>query len=313
MSLKFLGIAGGIFVSFWVFGVVQERLFKGTFGPENERFTFVMTLLSVNQLASLIYSYCMLKIRGGTSEARVPAVYRLSIALTFALAMVASFMALHWVSYPAQVLAKSAKPIPVLLMGILLGNKSYHVARYVMVLLIVSGICLFMYRDDKAGDGEVSVGMGELLLALSLLMDGLYNSLQERIMSRQPIKSDQFMFDITQSSFFLLTISSLYSGELLQFTSFIAKYPSALLQVLLVSVTSALGQFCIYKCITEYGTLTTSIITTTRKFFTVFSSILIFGHVLRGRQWVGIVLVFAGLLLDIYYGKSKKPSATSRK
>lgn len=306
MSLRFLIIGGGIFVSFWIFGLSQEKLFKGTYGPEHERFTFVLSLLFLSTLVNCLYSYGMLKMQNITSEIRVPALYKYAIALTYLLAMISSQMALKWVSYPAQVLAKSAKPIPVLVMGVLLGNKSYHVARYFMVLSIVAGVVLFMYKDDPAAKSDVGFGVGELLLVLSLLMDGVTNSLQERVMSKYPVKSDQFMLDINQSSVLFLGIALVFSGEVFEFTSFVQRHPLVILQMLVTCICSAFGQFCIYKCITEFGTLTCSIVTTTRKFFTVLSSILIFGHVLRGRQWLGIVFVFSGLTLDIYFGKSKK-------
>ena len=47
-------------------------------------------------------------------------------------------------------------------------------------------------------------------------------------------------------------------------------------------------------CVTEFGPLPCSIITTTRKFFTVLGSVLFFGNTLGSRQWVGTALVFSG-------------------
>ena len=46
--------------------------------------------------------------------------------------------------------------------------------------------------------------------------------------------------------------------------------------------------------VSEFGPLPLSLITTTRKFFTVLASVLIFGHHIIGRQWMGAVLVFTG-------------------
>jgi UDP-galactose transporter B1 len=42
-----------------------------------------------------------------------------------------------------------------------------------------------------------------------------------------------------------------------------------------------------------------------RKFFTVLASVIFFGNSLLGRQWLGVVLVFAGLFLDGAFGKKK--------
>lgn len=50
-------------------------------------------------------------------------IYYITSATTYLLAMVCSIMALQWVSYPTQVVGKSCKPIPVMLLGVVLGRK----------------------------------------------------------------------------------------------------------------------------------------------------------------------------------------------
>lgn len=65
----------------------------------------------------------------------------------------------------------------------------------------------------------------------------------------------------------------------------------------------------IFKTITTFGPLTCSIITTTRKFFTILGSVIIFKHPLNPIQWLGVIAVFAGLLIDHKYGKEIKKKA----
>lgn len=69
--------------------------------------------------------------------------------------------------------------------------------------------------------------------------------------------------------------------------------------------------------VANFGPLACSVVTTTRKFFTVLCSVILFGNVLIPRQWLGAVLVFAGLFADMFYGKkppaAKKPTATKDK
>ena len=43
-----------------------------------------------------------------------------------------------------------------------------------------------------------------------------------------------------------------------------------------------------------FGPLTCSIITTTRKFFTILASVILFANPISSMQWVGTVLVFLG-------------------
>jgi solute carrier family 35 (UDP-galactose transporter), member B1 len=53
--------------------------------------------------------------------------------------MLASNEALRHVSYPTQVLGKSIKPVPIMLLGVAIAGKRYHLMKYLGVLMIVIG------------------------------------------------------------------------------------------------------------------------------------------------------------------------------
>ena len=68
-----------------------------------------------------------------------------------------------------------------MILGVLIGKKSYSLAKYLSVLLIVIGVALFLYKDgttavDNGGYGKLFglLGLGECLvvswLVLSLSM-----------------------------------------------------------------------------------------------------------------------------------------------
>lgn len=68
-----------------------------------------------------------------------------------------------------------------MVLGVLLGKKSYALQKYLFVMMIVVGIVLFMYKDKSGGmQSESSLGLGEILLILSLVMDGLTAAIQVR-------------------------------------------------------------------------------------------------------------------------------------
>lgn len=74
-------------------------------------------------------------------------------------------MALQHVNYPTQVIGKSCKPIPVMILGVLIGRKSYALSKYLFVLMIVLGVGIFMYKDKASAGGNASMlGAGEMLL-----------------------------------------------------------------------------------------------------------------------------------------------------
>ena len=174
---------------------------------------------------------------------------------------------------------------------------------------------MFMYKENakKSGGGDSLFGVGELLLLVSLTCDGLTGAVQERMKLEHGTKSGHMMLAMNKWSCGFLSVAILGSGEGLEFVSFIQRHPAVLWHLASFSVASALGQvrarsgqswvvnlvcflqFFIFMCVSEFGPLPCSIVTTTRKFFTVLGSVILFGNSLLPHQWCGAVLVFTGV------------------
>lgn len=129
----------------------------------------------------------------------------------------------------------------------------------------------------------------------------------------------------------LCFLAVLWTGEVWEFVSFADRYPKVIYNILLFGFTSALGQvrckithtpapcislsyyfvYCfsnstflpiyfqtfIFMTVVYFGPLTCSIVTTTRKFFTILGSVLLFGNIITPLQWLGTILVFLGEFL----------------
>lgn len=109
----------------------------------------------------------------------------------------------------------------------------------------------------------------------------------------------------------------LFSGEGKDFVHFASRHPELWGHLAMLAFCGVLGQLFIFLMVAGFGPLACSVVTTTRKFFTVLCSVLIFGNILMPRQWFGAVLVFVGLFADMFYGKKspapKKPLAAKDK
>lgn len=245
-------------------------------------------------------------------EDKTPKLYYVSSALTYLLAMITSNMALRWVPYPTQVVGKSAKPIPVMILGVLIGNKRYDLKKYICIITIVIGVALFMFKDGKVSSSvsEETIGLGELLLFLSLSMDGLTGAIQDRMRAHSAPSGKHMMLGMNGWSTIMVTVALLATGEAQEFIGFASKYPFLWINLGMLALTGALGQLFIFMMVSGFGPLSCSVVTTTRKFFTVLCSVILFGNVLAVRQWYGAVLVFAGLFADMFIGK--KPPTTKK-
>ena len=104
----------------------------------------------------------------------------------------------------------------------------------------------------------------------------------------------------------VMGVSLLATGEIWEAISFCRRHPEIVPEIITFGFASAFGQNFIFITVSEFGPLMCSIMTTTRKFFTILGSVVFFGNALITRQWVGTAIVFAGLVLNDRFGKTIK-------
>lgn len=226
--------------------------------------------------------------------------------------MVCSNMALRWIAYPVQVVAKSAKPIPVMVLGVLIGRKTYPLRKYFYTFMIVAGVAVFMYKSEEAhgnSDSTTSTSFGQFLILFSLFMNGITGVIQDRIRTHGQPSAPYMMMALNKWSSLILTALITFTGEWRDFYAFTAKHPEIARDLIFLSSLGAFGQFFIFMMISNFGSLPCSIVTTVRKLFAVLFSLMVFGNSLSRQQWCGTILVFAGLFADMLLkGKTKEES-----
>uniref|UniRef100_A0A0R3RJZ7 WD_REPEATS_REGION domain-containing protein n=1 Tax=Elaeophora elaphi TaxID=1147741 RepID=A0A0R3RJZ7_9BILA len=282
-----------------------ESITRGKYGSDGKmRFTYTQALVFVQCAINTIFAFIL---KGKTRDSVPTHIYAVA-STSYLLAMVTSNHALQHIPYPTQVLAKSCKPIPIMVFGFLFANKRYHLRKCCCVLMIVFGVGLFLYKEKAnttVGKSAFSLGFGELLLLISLAMDGTTAAMQDRIRQQHKANAHSMMYYMNLFSSLYLLIGLLMTGELFDFVVFVQSYPKVIMQLFTLAIASALGQFFIFKTVAEFGPLTCSIVTTTRKLFTMLGSVILFGNTLTQRQSLATVVVFTGLLLDAIESKKK--------
>lgn len=167
--------------------------------------------------------------------------------------MLASNESLQHVSYPTQVLGKSIKPVPVMILGVLLARKRYPFLKYICTLMIVAGVALFMYKDKgskvEISDRQSIIGYGEILLMVSLALDGLTGAVQDRMNGLHSTKTHSMMYSINIWSCLWLFLGVLFTGELMDFIIFAQKYPIVYAKLVLFSILGCIGQVSLMKYI----------------------------------------------------------------
>jgi len=229
------------------------------------------------------------------------------ISATYIGAMFSSNYAIQFISYPMKELAKACKPIPVLLMGVLVFGKHQSPLKYVCVFLVTIGISVYMWDEiaHSSTSAETSA-YGVFLLFASLAMDGVTGPFQDELVRKYTPSSECMMYYTNLWASIFLAVILAFTGSGLEGVHFLMEHKEVYPHIILFSVSSAIGQNFIYYTIERFGSLACSLTTTTRKFFSILISSIYFAKPLTSIEWIGVVIVFTGLGIDIYASATKK-------
>ena len=108
----------------------------------------------------------------GKGSIPVPIATYLGLSILRAIDLGATNLAMQYVNYPAKTLMKSARIVFTMLFGVIVAKRRYQLGDYAVVMIMVTGLALFMHAD--ANSSAVFQPFGVMLLVLSLSCDGAY-------------------------------------------------------------------------------------------------------------------------------------------
>ena len=151
--LKLIFSFFGLQISYLLWGLLQERIMTRTYGTE--KFKNSQFLVFANRLLAAIVAYSSLKLfyPNQSLASPRPPLYQYGL-VSYANCMSTWFQyeSLLYISFPVQVVAKSIKTIPVMIVGKLVSGKTYPLRQYLLMLLMAIGIALFLsgYQESQA-------------------------------------------------------------------------------------------------------------------------------------------------------------------
>ncbi|KAG7032199.1 UDP-galactose/UDP-glucose transporter 3 [Cucurbita argyrosperma subsp. argyrosperma] len=308
----------GIWSAYIYQGVLQETLSTKRFGSDGKRFEHLSFLNLAQNVVCLIWSYIMIKLWSSRITGGAPWWTYWSAGITNTIGPAMGIEALKYISYPAQasyelccpflqVLAKSSKMIPVMLMGTLVYGIKYTFPEYMCTFLVAGGVSTFALLKtssktiSKLAHPNAPLGYG--LCFLNLAFDGFTNATQDSISARYPKTS---AWDIMLGMNLWGTIYNVIymfgwpHGTGYHAIEFCRQHPEAAWDILLYCLCGAVGQNFIFLTISRFGSLANTTITTTRKFVSIVVSSVLSGNPLSSKQWGCVVMVFSGLSYQIY-------------
>lgn len=202
--------------SYLIWGLLQEKIITQPYeslGPDGEKFVehfhdsqflvfmnrtlaffIALIYLSVkNQLQAINSPTSKLTINQITGTAPL---FKYSFA-SFSNIMSAWFQyeALKFVNFPTQVLAKSCKIIPVMLMGKIISRTKFEFYEYLTAFLISIGMLAFLLgsKSDHHSTSSINALTGILLLTMYLMFDSFTSNWQSDLFKNYSVSSIQMM------------------------------------------------------------------------------------------------------------------------
>ncbi|CAL5042119.1 unnamed protein product [Urochloa decumbens] len=313
----------GIWSAYIYQGVLQETLSTKRFGPESRRFEHLAFLNFAQNVVCFVWSFIMIKLwSGGSSSAgRAPLWKYWGVSVTNTIGPTMGIEALKYISYPAQVLAKSSKMIPVMLMGTVLYGVKYTFPEYLCTFLVAGGVSSFALLKTSSKTikklANPNAPLGYTLCFLNLAFDGYTNSTQDLIKSSRFPKTNPWdimlgmnLWGTIYNAVIMFVAPLLFSNwpyaNGFEAVKFCQDNPEVAWDIFYFCLCGAVGQNFIFLTISRFGSLTNTTITTTRKFMSIVVSSVISGNPLSPKQWGSVVMVFSGLSIQIYLKWKKK-------
>ncbi|XP_028762102.1 UDP-galactose/UDP-glucose transporter 3-like [Neltuma alba] len=277
------------------------------FGPDGQRFEHLAFLNLAQNVVRVFWSYIMIKIWSDEGSGGAPWWSDWSAAITNTSGPAMGIQALKYISYPAQVLAKSSKMIPVTLMGTLVHGIRYTIPEYLCSFLVAGGVTTFALLKtssrtiSKLAHPNAPLGYG--LCLVNLAFDGFTNATQDSLKARYPKTSAcgiMWGMNLWATVYNMIYMFALPYGRGSEAIRVCVQHPEAAWDILLYCWSGAVGQNFIFLTIGRFGSLANTTITTTRKFVGIVGSSLMSGNPLSYKQWGCVFMVFSGLSYQIY-------------
>lgn len=214
----------GLMVSYLTWGVLQEKIMTQeyyNFDGVKSNFKDSQFLVFSNRLLAFIVAIIVLQYKKPITRHKAP-LYKYSFA-SFSNIMSAWFQyeALKFVNFPTQVLAKSCKIIPVMLMGKILSKNKYQCYEYFTAVLISLGMVFFMMgsADTNKSNGVTTI-TGIILLAMYMVFDSFTANWQGDLFKAYAMTPLQMMCGVNLFSTIFTAASLSVQGGFMDSLSF---------------------------------------------------------------------------------------------
>eukprot|EP00775_Hariotina_reticulata_P012014 gene12014-12158_t len=252
-------------VALLIYGVLQERVMTRSWGSGNnkELFPHSAFLVLSNRLLTVAVLLAHSTICRHSIVPAAPIKAYCMVSASNMISTLCQYEALKYVSFVTQTLAKTAKALPVLLWGTLIGRRKYRADQYINAILSTAGCSLFVLGGNIASAVATvhsrsksswwTYGTGMCLLLTYLAADGWTSTQQEHLFKSYGTSIREQLLYTTAFSTVYSLFASIAGRQLVPAVLFLIRHPSAAAAVLMLSAMSTIIQICISRVENDFS------------------------------------------------------------
>eukprot|EP00747_Dinoflagellata_sp_TGD_P194876 gnl/TRDRNA2_/TRDRNA2_62822_c1_seq1.p1 gnl/TRDRNA2_/TRDRNA2_62822_c1~~gnl/TRDRNA2_/TRDRNA2_62822_c1_seq1.p1 ORF type:complete len:479 (+),score=53.91 gnl/TRDRNA2_/TRDRNA2_62822_c1_seq1:174-1439(+) len=290
-SLNVLMCFAGIIICFCGYGTAQEYIM--TVKYRGEPFPSVAFVILTNRFFLVTFSGLTMWFRQ-QPIALAPTKWSTIPATTVLVSSYCQYASLYYVTFPTQVVFKSAKIVPTMVLQTLMTNVSSSLPDYFSALLITMGCAGFSLVTEQDEGHEDNKTIGILMLVVFLVADSLTSNSEKYIYNKYPeFTNVQMMFALGVVSLVYSVVMTAVSPGYSVVLTFVQRNPDCWSCIIALGICSTAGQWMLTYCIRRHGPVLTAIMMTVRQIMSVFISALLYKHGIRWEAYFCAVGVFA--------------------
>jgi len=269
----------GIIIFFCSYGVAQEFIMTEEY--DGDKFPSVPFIIMVNRVMLVIVASTTMIASKESINFRI-AKWTAIPSATVLISSWAQYTSLDYVTFPTQVVFKSAKIVPTMLVNTVINRVWQQWGDYILALIITGCVIGFSLIAEKAEAGVATSDTlwGIFLLCLFLLCDALTSNTEKWVYNMdKEFTNTQMMFAMGIVTLVYSTLASaLSSGGFPVVFAFLQKHPECILQVVMLALCSTFGQWVIYYTVRKHGPVLLAVMMTVRQIISIYVSAVLYVH-----------------------------------
>jgi len=218
--------------------------------------------------------------------------------MTNVCASACQYESLKYVPFTVQMISKTFKILPVMLMCTLVLGKRYLARQWTVALAVAVGIAAFIAFAPVEEDGKVSGQSwwkGFVFLTFFLSFDSMTSVLEERLFRDYEMHANNQIMYVNMWSALTASMSMMFLGHLGPALVFAYEHSELAEDVFMMSAAAGMSQYFMFRQIQEFGALAFTITVNIRQALSIFLSYLTYGHHILRLQMLGLFIIFVAL------------------